>query len=189
MKQIFLLFCMTFMVASVSAQTDYSEYLNKAMEKLEAGDCNAARKFYSVYKELTGKTVNSVEDLITDCKKELHLGDIIDVNGEQYIVAYLMDNNKHGFAIRDMGIHGLMYYSRTSSIMYQLTIVDYLRSLPSIEEMRIIYKNNGNIGLTGEYWTRSVYSTNNFYLMDLRTGKEYYSVGTNENGVLLIHRF
>lgn len=52
------------------AQTDYSDYLNKAMEKVEAGDCDAAQRFYNVYKELTGNTSSWLEKAIKDCVGE-----------------------------------------------------------------------------------------------------------------------
>lgn len=68
-NKLFLLafFCMC--VFGVNAQSDYSSYLNKALEKLEAGDCEAGRRFYNVYKELSGKSVLSVEELISDCSR------------------------------------------------------------------------------------------------------------------------
>lgn len=190
MKQIILLFCMTFMLASVSAQTDYSEYLNRAMEKLEEGDCVAAQKFYNVNKELTLKSVSSVEALIADCTKELHLGDVIDVNGEQYIIAHLMENKLHGFAIRDYGI-----YAMSQSQIKQLKDE---QKIPTWEELMIVYKNNQYIGLTGRYWSETmkkyegnVYSGYTFYygVKDFLSGKEFIADSDLKYGVLLIHRF
>lgn len=184
-RTFFLLVSLLLIAFYGNAQTDYSEYLNKAMEKLEAGDCDAAQRYYNVYRELTEKSVNSVEVLLADCKKELHLGDVIDVNGEQYIIAYLMENKLHGFAIRDVGVHSLANKQTLGYLENKM--------IPSLEEMQIIYKNNGSIGLTGSYWTRSVYGVSNgwdaLYLQDFISGKVYYSSQTNKNGILLLHRF
>ena len=55
-------------IGTFAMAQDYSEYLDLAMEKLKAKDCDAAQKYYNVYKELTGKSVLSVEVLIEDCK-------------------------------------------------------------------------------------------------------------------------
>lgn len=190
MKQIFLIISVFCIAVYVSAQTDYSEYLNKAIEKLEAGDCNGAQKFYNVYKELTEKTVSSVETLIADCKRELRLGDVIDVNGEQYIIAHLMENKLHGFAIRDYGI-----YAMSQSQIKQLTDE---QKIPTWEELMIVYKNNQYIGLTGRYWSETmkkyegnVYSGYTFYygVKDFLSGKEFIADSDLKYGVLLIHRF
>ena len=45
----FLLALFATFALSISAQTDYSNYLSKAMAKLEEGDCASAKKFYNVY--------------------------------------------------------------------------------------------------------------------------------------------
>lgn len=70
MKQIILFLSVFCVTVYVSAQRDYSEYLDTVMVKLKAGDCNAAQKFYNVYKDLTGNTKSSIEVLIEDCIKE-----------------------------------------------------------------------------------------------------------------------
>ncbi|MCR4665223.1 MAG: hypothetical protein K5660_07645 [Paludibacteraceae bacterium] len=78
---IFALFAL--ITFSANAQYDYSSYLHKAMEKLEQGDCQAAQKFYDVYKELSGQSVSSLEVLIADCgesqDKTYNIGDQIKV--------------------------------------------------------------------------------------------------------------
>ncbi len=78
MRRIVLLFSILTITVYVSAQTDYSDYLNKALKELEAGNCDAAQKFYDVYKELSGKTVTSAEVMRADCgrkEKTYKLGD------------------------------------------------------------------------------------------------------------------
>ena len=72
----------------------------------------------------------------------------------------------------------------------------YIRnnSIPSLDELEAIYKNNDKIGLTAVYWTRSVRgdiaSSYNFvYIIDFLTGNKIASDQRNKNGILLIHRF
>lgn len=185
----FVLFLM--MAFSMCAQTDYSEYLNKAMEKLEAGDCAAAQRFYNVYKELAERSVSSIEALIADCMNELHIGDVMDVNGERYIIAYLMDNKQHGFAIKDIGVQSLNYCFN-----------DYIKEhqIPTWEELDIIYKNNQYIGLTGQYWSRTeseeyrftgeaagLYCV--FLVKDFISDKTIHTDCRSKSGVLLLYRF
>lgn len=55
---------------SAVAQTDYSSYLDGAMKKLEAGDCESAQKLYNVYVDLSGDSKPSVQTLINDCNAE-----------------------------------------------------------------------------------------------------------------------
>lgn len=57
-----LLFCQ-----SMSAQDDYSFYLQKARQRLAEGDCGLAQQNYNVYKELTKKTDALLEKEISDC--------------------------------------------------------------------------------------------------------------------------
>ena len=183
------LFIVSFIAATLflSAQSDYSNYLNKALEKLEAGDCEAAQKNYNVYKELSHNEVKSVEVLIEDCLDEgnFHIGDQIDVNGEKYIVAYLTENKQHGFAIKDEGMDN---FCNTKTLGYRSN-----NKIPSIDELEIIYKNNDKIGLTAVYWTRSLYrgtsSYDYYYTIDFLTGGRGVSDERNKNGILLIHRF
>lgn len=67
-KQIILL--LLILPMSLVAQTDYSEYLDSTLVNLKKGNCDAAQKFYNVYKELAGDSKPSIEVLIEDCKKE-----------------------------------------------------------------------------------------------------------------------
>lgn len=69
MKRIMLLFGV-FILNSLTAcfaQTDYTHYLDKAVQQLEAGDCDAAQKFYDVYRELSGNNNLSIESNIKKC--------------------------------------------------------------------------------------------------------------------------
>lgn len=59
--------------------SEHSKFLNMAMEKLEAGDCESAQKYYDIYKELSGESKSSVQTLIDDCKKKTK-------KGSQYIL-------------------------------------------------------------------------------------------------------
>lgn len=183
-KLAFVLF--TLLAFNLNAQSDYASYLSKAMEKLNVGDCESAQKFYNVYKDLSGKSKPSVQVLIDDCMQEnkYRIGGKIVVDGEEYTIAHLVGNKSHGFAIRDIGVISLCVPNT----------LEYLRKkmIPSLDEMKIIYSNNDNIGLTGKYWTSSVYGYGDYtyyYLLDFLTGKEYYAHQQTHYGVLLIHRF
>ncbi len=171
--------------ASSSAQSDYSSYLNKALEKLEAGDCEAGRRFYNVYKELSGKSVLSVEELISDCSRSAgyKLGDIITVGDEKYTVVYIRDNGQHGYAVLDKGWIGMQWTDISK------------KSVPTLQEMKQIYSNRDAVRMYDIYWTctqdeTSRYSTNYTY-MDFSTGitKSAYYSNENEAKVILIHRF
>ena len=66
------------------AQEDYDKYLQKAWQRLEEGNCNAAQRNYDVYKELTHKEDALVEKGIKDCiweKDSLLLWDGASVDG------------------------------------------------------------------------------------------------------------
>lgn len=172
----------------VNAQFDYSSYLNKTLEKLESGDCESAQKFYNVYKDLSGETKPSVQALIDNCNQEnkCRIGGKIIVDGEEYTIAHLVGNKNHGFAIRDIGVISLCVPSTLEYLKKQM--------IPSLDEMKIIYNNNDNLGFTGKYWTSSVYGYQDrgytyFYLFDFLTGKQYYASQQNDYNVLLIHRF
>ena len=185
-KALILFFCFSSLIFSGYAQSDAFEYLKRSKGNLEQGDCEKAQRNYNVYKELTGKTDPSVEALINECSKALHLGDVIDVGGEKYTVAYLVGNKQHGFAIRDIGVTNL-------ALPHTLKYIRE-RKIPTLEEMRVIYNNNSYIGLTGQYWTSSVhhsemYGYSFFYLKDFISGQEYYGSQNLNYGVILIHRF
>ncbi len=193
MKQIFLIFSIFCMAVYVTAQTDYSEYLNTVREKLEAGDCDAAQKYYNVYKELTGKTVTSMEVLLSDCGKEktYKVGDYMKVGDEKYQVAYVRDGGKHGIAILNKGWQAI--YGNQ-----QLYVTK--KGIPTLEELRIIYTNRDVLRLYDTYWTctldsartsQSIYAIGVYYFnKDFSTGKEESRrLDYDGCGILLIHRF
>ena len=149
MKFFVMVFALLAFIPVVQAQ-DYDFYLQRVLQRIDEGDCEGAQKNYNVYKEMTGKTMASVEEMIADCldENQFRIGNTINVSGENYIIAYLTENKQHGFAIKDVGINSLA----TPQTLGYLSD----KKIPSLEEMKIIYQNNGNIGLTGSYWTRSM---------------------------------
>ncbi|MBO7587408.1 MAG: hypothetical protein J6T13_09580 [Bacteroidales bacterium] len=187
MKRIILLFGV-FILNSLTAcfaQTDYSHYLDKAMQQLEAGDCDAAQKYYNVYKELSGKTVVSVEVLIGDCGKEktYNVGDYIDVGDEKYQVVYIRDGGKHGLAVLNKGWQKLYYY-------FDLYVTR--KGIPTLDEMKLIYSNRDVVRLYDIYWTCTPEQNSRtlFFTHDFSTGKITTAHQDSVNGViLLIHRF
>lgn len=171
-------------VFNVSAQSDYSSYLNKAMEKLELGDCTTARKFYNVYKELSGKSVLSVEELISDCSRVsgYKLGDTITVDDRKYTVVYIRDNGQHGYAVLDKGW----------TTMYRENVTR--KDVPTLYELKQIYNNRDVVRMYDIYWTctESDKKSGYYVCMDFSTGttKDGERTGSaNFAKVLLIHRF
>ena len=173
-------------IVCVSAQTDYTDYLDKALKELETGDCDAAQKFYNVYTELSGKTVTSVEVLLADCGKEktYKVGDYIKVGDEKYQVAYIRDGGKHGLAVLNKG-----WQSMHSNVDTYIT----RKGIPTLEEMKLIYSNRDIVRLYDIYWTcsrnPSSYSYK-YYVCDFSTNTISEADYTRAAGViLLIHRF
>ena len=192
MKLFVMVFMLLTFIPAVQAQDqDYNWYLQRVLQRIDEGDCEGAQKNYNVYKELSGKTIASVEEMIKDCAGEYRIGNTISVNGENYIIAYLMENKQHGFAIKDVGVQNLVNQQER----------EYIRDkrIPTLEEMKIIYQNNANIGLTGTYWTRStklyrygfggIDNYYYYYYIDFLSGKQGESSPDSRNGILLIHRF
>lgn len=175
------------------AQSDYSNYLNKAMSKLEEGDCVTAQKFYNVYKELSRNTVSSFEVLLEDCHndtaKTYVVGNVMMVKNEVYKVAYVQEGGKHGFAIREMGSGPLKpeYISQ--------------QKIPTWSEFLLIEENNSILKLDGKYWTpRSTYYVNRkdspnlyyYYGLGSQSTKSSYSnyeTPDKPHDLLFIHRF
>lgn len=185
MKRIILLFSILTSMVYVSAQTeDYSKYLNNALEKLESGDCEAAQKYYNVYKELAGNSVTSVEVLLAECGKEktYKVGDYIQVGDEKYQVAYVRDEGKHGLAVLDKG------WSRISIEEIEK------KAIPTWDELKQIYVNHNVIGLFDIYWStkyRRFDYGNQCRALDFSTGKEsWFNISRDGKArKLIIHRF
>lgn len=171
-----------------NAQSDYSDYLNKAMEKVEVGDCDAAQRFYNVYKELTGNTSSWVEKAIKDCvdkskPKTYNIGDDAEdfIGYSGFKIAYLDASGKHGFAISfledDNGGVGIC---------------------PSIDELMLMWRNRHSLGLNGEYWSStrvpgsgSAFTMYKNYTYDFTEGvkRERRVMGREKFKVLFIERF
>ena len=187
MKKKLLFAVMALMTLGVSAQTDYSKYLDKVMEKLEEKDCDAAQKLYNVYKDLSGKSASSIEVMITDCQKgpykdSYNVGDKMKIDGSVYVVAYTRDNGKHGYAVLDQGWKE-MTYDQVSK-----------KQTPTLAEMKLIYANRDLVRLYDKYWTCTKdagYSSYYYWTKDFSTGGEtsYKNETKNVARLLLIHRF
>lgn len=170
---------------NLNAQDEYSNYLNKAFEKLEEGDCKAAQKFYNVYKELSEKSVVSFEVLLEECvgEKKYSVGDNMIVNGQTYTVAYTRDEGRHGLAIFKKG-----WDSLTNNLELYIT----RKGIPTIEELDLIYANKDKVGLFDVYWSCSKTSgcaPTCYAYKDFATGKGDHTFGDNTRFILLIYRF
>ena len=167
------------------AQSDYSNYLNKAMSKLEEGDCATAQKFYNVYKELSGNTVSSFEVLLKDCQNDTTkiyaVGNVMVVNNEVYKVAYIQEGGKHGFAVREMGSGPL----KPEYIQQQ--------KIPTWSEFLLIKENNTILKLDGQYWTPRYYGTynniNQYSVFGLGSRGDTWWSQTHTCDILFIYRF
>lgn len=175
---------------SLQAQSDPSTYLDKAMEKLEAGDCNGALKWYNVYKELAGVRKTSVEALIDDCANPpeiiYKLGDQIRVGEDSYTVAYIRDGGKHGLAVSNKG-----WASTTASnTSMQRYIIQ--KGIPTFDELKLLYQNRDSVRMYDVYWscTQDNGNSSKYKTMDFSTGVVDSKYGYQPNAViLLIHRF
>ena len=167
----------------LNAQSDYSNYLNKAMEKLDEGDCSSAQKFYNVYKELSGTSVSSIEVLIADCsrgsKKAYAINDKITIGNYIYRVAYTEDQGVHGFAIYDYGAGPL-----TDQMIKN-------RQLPTRSEMGIIAEKAKELKLDGGlyYWTLDKKDDTHNYVYKPSTKSTDWFLHTSSYNILLIYRF
>lgn len=189
MKAKLLISVLLVMMAYAVYAQDYSSYLNKAMEKLEAGDCGGAQNLYNVYKELSGKSMSSVEVLLADCNQEktVSVGDSITVGNVKYQVAYVRDGGKHGLAIRNMGWGAF----DEDYLKYQYVTQ---RGIPTLDEMRLIYANRDILRMYDIYWTCTYCSkctaSGYYYVKNFSTEVENTENRYKPNAVvLLIHRF
>lgn len=178
-KTLFVLI-LTAIAINCNAQSDYSTYLNKAREKIEAGDCEGAQKFYNVYKELSGQTSSSLEKSISDCNKQKNsqktysIGDDAKdfIGREGYKIAYLDASGKHGFAIK---------YDSYTEFPHGYALPEYGRLGPTIAELRMMNANRYNLGLSGEYWSETYAGGGNGFFNLSRNYTFDYSTGkTNE---------
>lgn len=173
------------------AQTDSLLYLNKALAKLEAGDCEAARKFYNVYKEVynNNKSVPSVELLLDECTKEMYsVGETITKNGVKYIVAYTRDGGKHGLAVYNKG------WGAIDDLWNDAVFDKYVtrKGIPTLEELKLIYNNRDVIRFYDIYWscTPKAYGSRQYIVIDFSTGKVDEKYKERADGViLLVYRF
>lgn len=69
-RGIFILICVVYSFAICAQTNDYTSYLSKARECVEAGNCDAAQRNYNVYKDLSGGRDYSLEEAIVKCKEK-----------------------------------------------------------------------------------------------------------------------
>lgn len=187
------LFAMTSFCVNMNAQTessDYSNYLNDAMKKLETGDCKGAQAYYNIYKELSGKSVSSVETMLNECNRDraYTVGETMMVDTLAYTVAYIRDGGKHGLAIRNIGWKCI----DCSSDGYNMTEYIKRRGIPTIEELKLIYENRDILRLYDIYWSCTVSSSYTNYYKTYNFSTEIISTTNYRDSdaiILLIHRF
>lgn len=168
---------------SVSAQEGYSSYLNKALEKLDAGECESAQKLYNAYKELSGRSVTSVEVLIADCSsakgmntKSYKVNDKIIIKGDIYKVAYVEDEGKHGFAVCEYGSSKFEEKWNEG------------RLIPTESEFKLMAGNNATLHFNGRYWSTRI-DGSSVWCYGLGSYSGSWQAKNNTNSVMFIHRF
>lgn len=150
---------------------DYSAYLTKALQKYDAGDCAGAKQLYDVYKELSGQSKPSVENLINEClgaaSKKYTLGDYITIRGSKYRIAYLDSSREHGIAIKSGGNAGNLHN-------YDMYYGD--AHLITLDELNKIIPNKNAVQITGDCWTSTVSKASpnqndiEYYVKNVETG-------------------
>ena len=174
-----------FTVAACAQSDDYSQVLQKVMEKIESGDCAGAKNWYAYYKEMTGRGVSSIEVLIGDCTnragKKYALNDKIKIGEYLYRVAYIEEDGVHGFAIYDYGSGPINEQMITG------------RKLPTRSEINLIYPNRKKLNLLEDinYWTIDRYDTSQNYYCKMGSNNISFSYNpiSNSYAILLIYRF
>lgn len=191
-KQIILVPLLVLLAFNLKAQEPDPTYLNKALQQLESGNCDAAQMYYNAYKELTGDSKPSVQALIDDCSgnpdKTYKLGDQMTIGEITYTVAYVRDGGKHGLAVFNEGWEAIL--SSIDSEIRQKYITQ--KGIPTFDELKLLYENRDVVRLYDVYWSCTVDEKEKilYKTIDFSTGtvdsKNSYSPGAV---VLLIHRF
>ena len=121
-RRILLLVILSMITFCSNAQTDYSDYLNKAMEKVEAGDCDAAQRFYNVYKELTGNNSSWLEKAMKECEEKSK-------SQRAVLEGYVDLGLPSGTLWKDKNEDGNHFYT------WNQAIVNFGNNLPTIEQL------------------------------------------------------
>ena len=170
MKKTLLILIAVMVGCSINAQSDYSNYLNKALEKLEAGECESAQRFYNIYKELSGSQSSYVESRIQECSekgKKYKIGEAMDMNvnysltNETTGTKKSFSNKFHGQIayVDNSGNHGMaVYYYGSGNLTDPFDgILIPLGWLPTYSEFLQFLPNLYKLGFEegDEFWTRS----------------------------------
>ena len=190
-KQIILVAVIVLLAFNLKAQEPDPTYLNKALQQLESGNCDAAQLYYNAYKELTGDSKPSVQALIDDCfgpDKTYKLGDQMTVGEITYTVAYIRDGGKHGLAVFIEGWESIV--SSYNSELRQKYITQ--KGIPTFDELKLLYENRDAVRLFDVYWSCTVDEKESrlYKTIDFSTGSVDSKDCYNPKAVvLLIHRF
>jgi len=191
-KQIILVPLLVLLAFNLKAQAPDPTYLNKALQQLESGNCDAAQLYYNAYKELTGDSISSVEALIANCfgnpDKTYKLGDQMTVGEITYTVAYIRNGGKHGLAVFNEG------WKKIKTTSYSDHGQKYIvqKGIPTFDELKLLYENRDAVRLYDVYWSCTVDEKDSYLYktMDFSTGAVDSKKSYEPNAVvLLIHRF
>ena len=100
-------FVLILSIPPVTLSAQNFDYLQAARDSLSKGNCEQAQKLYNVYKALENKVDYELESLIKDCKdspKQFKIGELIEIEGKSYPIAYIDITGQHGWAIAEVEV-------------------------------------------------------------------------------------
>lgn len=100
-----ILFTAILCLVSIALFAQDFDYLQEAYKSVADGDCIRAQKLYNVYKAMENKDDMGLEELIKECQshpKQYRIGDMIEIDGNRYPIAYIDVTGQHGWAIAEI---------------------------------------------------------------------------------------
>lgn len=100
-----ILFTAILCLVSIALFAQDFDYLQEAYKSVADGDCQKAQKLYNVYKAMENKDDIGLEELIKECQspsKQYRIGDMIEIDGNRYPIAYIDVTGQHGWAIAEI---------------------------------------------------------------------------------------
>ena len=166
MKKFLSILFVAFVATIVMQAQDNIDYLAKAFELLLEGNVESAERHYTVHKQLTGLTDANFEMLLIEKKKNntkpLKIGD--KYNGS--VICYLDETKLSGWILIIDNHTGTWYNKQGLYSSWRI---------PSLEEIKIIYKNRFALGLNQTYWTstqaKKVANWKFYYTFNFATGE------------------
>lgn len=176
-----LVFCLGFALLLVAGMDcmaqEYCEYLETAVRFIDEGNCDRAEMNYNVYKKLSGKSFDFIEQKISECKDTL--------GASSGLLQVQLNFNDYEALPSDLD--GLYTWEEANTACENLTAfgrTDWI--LPDKSELAGLCKNKDKIGLSSSnegYWSSSEYNTGSSNAWYLRSDNviENLSKGWRKN--------